>query len=124
MPVRGVRGATTITADCPEEILHATIDLIEKIIENNAGLLKEDVASVIFTTTNDIRSEFPAKAVRQMGWDLVPLMCMQEIPVPDSLHRCIRVLLHWNTDKKQRDIGHIYLNEAKNLRPDLEERVI
>ena len=78
----------------------------------------EDVASAIFTTTTDIVSVFPATAARQLGWLDVPLMCAPEMSVPGSLGRCIRILLHWNTDKPQQAIQHVYLHEARNLRPD------
>jgi chorismate mutase len=79
----------------------------------------EDIASVLFTTTEDIASIYPALAARQMGWDHVPLMCAREIPVPGSLPMCIRVLIHWNTEIEQSGIKHVYLREAAKLRPDL-----
>jgi chorismate mutase len=77
-----------------------------------------DVASILFTVTPDLRSAFPAAAVREMGWTGAPLMCAQEIPVPHSLPRCIRVLVHWNTDRAQAQVAHVYLREAGSLRPD------
>jgi chorismate mutase len=81
-------------------------------------LHKEDVASAIFTTTPDLNSAFPATAARQLGWLDVPLMCSHEIEVAGSVTMCIRVLLHWNTDRAQHDIQHVYLKEAQRLRPD------
>jgi chorismate mutase len=78
----------------------------------------EDVASAIFTTTPDLVSVFPATAARQLGWLDVPLMCAHEIQVPGSLGCCIRILLHWNTDKPQHALQHVYLHDAKTLRPD------
>jgi chorismate mutase len=79
----------------------------------------EDVASALFTVTDDLVSTFPAQAARQMGWGLVPMMCAREIPVPGSLRRVIRVLVHWNTELKQNEVTHVYLRDAVKLRPDL-----
>jgi chorismate mutase len=114
---RGVRGATTIEADERELVLKATRELLALMIRLN-GIRTEDVASAVFTTTPDIVSVFPATAARQLGWLDVPLMCAHEMSVPGSLGMCIRILLHWNTDKGQRDIQHVYLREARTLRPD------
>lgn len=122
MHMRGIRGATTIKRDNPVEILSATKELLMAILEGNPTLKPEDMASAIFTVTEDIVSGFPAKAAREIGWTLVPLICMREIPVPDSLPLCIRVLIHWNTDLSQSGINHIYLGEARKLRPDLKEK--
>jgi len=122
MPIRGIRGATTVTTDDPDLILQATCELLEAIIFENKGIQLEDIASALFTTTEDIASAYPALAARQMGWDQVPMMCAREIPVPGSLSKCIRVLIHWNTDKEQSEIHHIYLRDAVKLRPDLATR--
>jgi chorismate mutase len=119
MPIRGIRGATTVTADQPDLILQATRELLEAILAENAGMLPEDVGSAIFTVTDDLVSTFPAQAARQMGWDMVPMLCGREIPVPGSLPRVIRVLVQWNTDVPQKEIVHVYLREAVKLRPDL-----
>ena len=119
MPIRGIRGAITVTADTPELILQATRELLEEILEENQGMQPEDVASAIFTVTDDLASTFPAQGARQMGWGLVPMLCAREIPVPDSLPRVIRVLVHWNTDVPQNEITHVYLRDAVKLRPDL-----
>jgi chorismate mutase len=119
MPIRGIRGATTVTADQPELILQATRDLLEEILSENDGMRPEDIASAIFTVTDDLTSTFPAQAARQMGWDLVPMLCAREIPVPDSLPRVIRLLVHWNTELPQDRITHVYLRDAVKLRPDL-----
>ena len=121
MATRGIRGAITIPSDTPEEIGAATRLLFEAIIEKNPELAPEDIGSILFTVTHDIHSAFPAKAIREMGWQHVPMMCAQEIPVEDSLALCIRVLIHWNIDIPQDDIVHIYLREAKKLRPELAE---
>jgi len=119
MPVRGIRGATTILGDKPEEILEATIELLQEIKKVNSIMETQDIASILFTVTNDLCTEYPAKAARQLGWVDVPLMCAQEIPVPGSLARCIRILIHWNTEKDQNQIRHVYLREARSLRPDI-----
>jgi chorismate mutase len=119
MPIRGIRGATTVAADQPDLILQATQELIEAILEENDGMRSEDVASAIFTVTDDLVSTFPAQAARQMGWDLVPMLCAREIPVPGSLPCVIRVLVHWNTELPQSEIKHVYLRDAVKLRPDL-----
>jgi chorismate mutase len=119
MAIRGIRGATTVTADEPDLILQATRELLEEILAANEGMQPEDVASALFTVTDDLVATFPAQAARQMGWGLVPMMCAREIPVPGSLRRVIRVLVHWNTELPQNAITHVYLREAVKLRPDL-----
>jgi len=119
MSIRGIRGATTVTADEPELILQATRELLEEILTENEGMRPADVASALFTVTDDLASTFPAQAARQMGWGLVPMMCAREIPVPGSLPRVIRVLVHWNTELKQNEVTHVYLRDAVKLRPDL-----
>jgi len=119
MPIRGIRGATTVTSDDPELILQATCELLDAILVENGDIQLDDIASVLFTTTEDIASAYPALAARRMGWDQVPMMCAREIPVPGSLPLCIRVLIHWNTGREQAAIKHIYLREAVALRPDL-----
>ena len=119
MTIRGIRGAITVTADQPDLILQATRELLEVILEENEGMQPEEVASAIFTVTDDLASTFPAQAARQMGWELVPMLCAREIPVPDSLPRVIRVLVHWNTEIPQSEITHVYLRDAVKLRPDL-----
>ncbi|KUG04674.1 chorismate mutase ii [hydrocarbon metagenome] len=118
MLVRGIRGATTIEKDQKDEILTATTELLQMIKQENQ-IDVEDIASVLFSTTSDIRSAFPALAARNIGWNQVPLLCFQEIEVPGSLPRCIRVLMHVNTDKSQDEIRHIYLKEARQLRSDI-----
>ena len=119
MITRGIRGATTVEHDQPELVLAATRELLESILRANPGLQTGDIASVFFTVTDDIISVHPALAARQMGWEFVPMMCSREIPVPGSLPRCIRVLVHWNADRDQAAIRHVYLREAVSLRPDL-----
>ncbi len=119
MATRGIRGATTIYSDSQEDILSATQELLNAILISNPDLKTDDIASAIFTTTDDIVSVFPPLAARQMGWNQVPMLSAREIPVLDSLPLCIRVLIFWNTDKKQNAIHHVYLRDAINLRTDL-----
>jgi chorismate mutase len=119
MACRGVRGATTLDRNEREEILTVTRQLLALMLRQN-GIQSADVASAIFTTTPDIDAEFPALAARQLGLIDVPLLCGHEMTVPGSLPLCIRILLHWNTDKSQAEIQHVYVREAKRLRPDIQ----
>ena len=119
MPVRAVRGAITVNADTERNILEATTRMLEGILKANPSLQPEDVASAIFTMTEDLSSAYPAKAARDLGWTQVALLCAREIPVPGALPRTIRLLLHWNTDLPQSGISHVYLEDAGRLRPDL-----
>jgi chorismate mutase len=119
MPLCGVRGATVAKIDQPEAILSATRELLCAILEANPTLQPGNLASAFFTVSEDLRSAYPAQAARQLGWDHVPMLCAQEIPVPGGLPRCIRVLLHWNTHLPQESICHVYLGAAASLRPDL-----
>lgn len=114
---RGVRGATTASANTREEILAATREMLRYIIKANQ-ITVEDVASAFFTTTADLNADYPALAARQLGWHEVALMCAHEMSVPHGLPMCIRVLIHWNTTKTPQEIHHIYLREAVHLRPD------
>jgi chorismate mutase len=115
---RGIRGATTVENDIQAEVLAATGELLMAIIDAN-DIKQEDVASVYFTTTPDIVSEYPALAARQLGWTEAALLCGHEMAVPGGLKKCIRILIHWNTTKSIKEIKHIYLNGAESLRPDL-----
>jgi chorismate mutase len=118
MACRGVRGATTVEADTKEDILSATRQLLALMIRLN-GIESTDVGSAIFSTTVDLNAEFPALAARQLGWLDVALLCTHELDVPGSLRMCIRVLVHWNTDKPLDEIKHVYIRGAEKLRPDL-----
>lgn len=119
MIMRGIRGAITVSADHPDEILGETRKLVLEMAKKNA-IDPEHVASVIVSTTADISSAFPAKAVRTIeGWTYVPVMCTHEMSVPGSMPLCIRVMMHANTTAEQKDIVHIYMNDAVKLRPDL-----
>jgi len=114
---RGVRGATTVTENTGEAILAATREMLFVIIRAN-GMKPDDVASAYFTTTTDLNATYPALAARQLGWYDVALLCGHEMAVPDSLARCIRVLIHWNTCIRPKEIVHVYLRGARQLRPD------
>lgn len=117
--IRGVRGAITVTEDSNEEVLQETARLATEMARAN-NIDPETIASVIISTTTDISSAFPARAVRSIeGWTYVPVMCTHEMNVPGALEKCIRLLMHINTEKTQKEIQHIYLNEAVRLRPDL-----
>jgi chorismate mutase len=113
---RGIRGATTVKHNDREEILAATIELLKLLIEKN-DLHPDNVASVIFTATDDLDAEFPAVAARSLGWEETALMCAREIPVPGSLKKCIRVLIHVNTTRSVAEMQHVYLRDAVSLRP-------
>lgn len=117
--IRGVRGATTVEADEEQQIFKETEILVKEIVRLN-NLEPEDIISVLISTTTDITSGFPAKAVRSIeGWQYVPTMCMHEMSVPNALPLCIRVMVHANTTLGQKEIHHVYLNDAVSLRPDL-----
>ena len=115
---RGVRGATTVDENDVQAVLEATTELLGAIIDANE-MSEQDVASVFFTVTPDLDAICPAVAARQMGWTRIALICLQEMAVPGSLPRCIRVLVHWNTERSIDQIHHVYLHEARQLRPDL-----
>lgn len=117
--IRGIRGAITIEQDSPENVWSETEKLVLEVARAN-NVRPEDIASVTISTTPDITSAFPARAVRLMkDWQFVPIMCMHEMDVPGALPLCIRVLLHVNTTTPQHEINHVYLNDAVKLRPDL-----
>ncbi len=117
MLCRGVRGATTVEVNTREAILEETRKLLALMIRFNE-IESNDVASAIFTLTTDLDAEFPALAARQLGWLDVPLLCTNEISVVGGLPMCVRILIHWNTDRAQADITHVYVKEAVRLRPD------
>ncbi|MBR6163051.1 chorismate mutase [bacterium] len=118
---RGIRGATTVEIDTPEEISGATVELLNKILLDNK-VNTEDISHVIFTMTGDLKSVYPAKFARENieGFNRVPMVCFQELSIENSMKKCIRVLMVINTEVlEQKDIKHIYLREAKKLREDL-----
>ena len=117
MPVRGIRGATTVVRNDAGAIYDATVELLGTIVRLN-GVRAEDVGYILFTLTDDLNAAFPADAARAgLGWTEVPLICGREIPVPGSLERCVRVLMAWNTPKTQADVRHVFLHGARSLRP-------
>jgi chorismate mutase len=113
---RGIRGATTATANTVDAILSATSELLIRLTQQN-DVREDDVASVFFTVTDDLDAQHPALAARQLGWHDAALLCAREIPVPGSLPRCIRVLMHVNTERSAWQMRHVYLREAVALRP-------
>lgn len=119
MSIRGVRGATIASENTVGSIYDATKELLVAMMEANPTMVKEEIACVIFTMTPDLDAAYPAAAARQLGWNDVPLLCAQELNVPDGLGRCIRVLLLWNTEISSSKVHHVYLKEAKQLRGDL-----
>ncbi len=119
MYCRGIRGATTANHNDREEILAATTELLQLMVNLN-DLIVEDIASIIFTVTDDLDAAFPALAARQLGWNEIALMCMREIPVPNSLAKCIRVLLLVNTTRSASEMQHVYIRGASSLRPEFE----
>jgi chorismate mutase len=118
MRLFALRGAISVERNDAQQILDATSALMQAIGERN-DLAPEDVVSCIFTVTHDLDAEFPAVAARAVGFERVPLLCAREIPVPGSMPRVIRVLIHYHADEAHRPV-HVYLGEAKALRADLE----
>ena len=112
---RGLRGATVADANTPEAIYAATREMLSRLSEAN-GIVERDLAMAYFTVTPDLNAAFPAAAARQLGWNNTALMCATEIPVPDALPRCIRVLILLNTDREPHELTNIYLNGAEVLR--------
>ncbi len=112
---RGVRGATFIEKDTPEAILAGTRELLSAIAQAN-DIATEDIASAFFTSTADLRSAFPARAARELGWTDVPLLGATEVDMPGAPRRCIRVLLHWNTSRRQDEVVHVYLRGSDVMR--------
>lgn len=119
MPIRGVRGATVAAENTSQAILAATQELLLAMLQANPDLQSEDIASAFFTVSDDLDAIFPALAARGLGWVQVPMLCAREIPAPVGVPRVIRVLLHWNTELHQSAIRPVYLGEAMQLRPDL-----
>lgn len=116
--VRGLRGATTVAADTVEDVMEATEELLEAMLERNA-VERDDLVTIIFTATPDITSEFPAAAARSIGISDVPLLCACEMDVKDAIPRVIRILMHIYTEKTLSELRHVYLRDAQPLRTDL-----
>jgi chorismate mutase len=117
MRLFALRGAISVNRNDAQDVLDATTELMEAIMERNA-LAPEMVVSCIFTATRDLNAEFPAVAARALGFEQVPLLCAQEIPVPRSMARVIRVLIHYHA-AEEHEPAHIYLGDARALRADL-----
>lgn len=118
--MRAIRGATTVPVDSKEEVVSATSSLLREMMSRNA-ISKDDLISIIFTATGDIRSEFPAAAARQIGISDIPLLCARELDVVGAVGLCIRVLMHVQTDRGYTSLRHVYLEGAHQLRTDLPE---
>lgn len=116
---RGIRGATTTEENTREAILEATRELLQLMIGCN-DIDVDQVAAATFTTTPDLNAEYPALAARQLGWHDAALLCGHEMNVPDGLAKCIRILILVNTEKGAKEINHVYIKDAKNLRPPRE----
>jgi chorismate mutase len=120
VPVRALRGATTVDADTVEQVNERTKALVQEMLDRN-GVDKEDLISVVFTATDDIHCMFPAAAAREIGLGDVPLLCARELDVVGGAERCIRVLMHLNTERSRSELHHVYLEGARGLRDDLPE---
>lgn len=118
MLVRGIRGAITVNSNTKEEIIERTKELLITLKKENDFKI-EDIVNILFSVTSDLNAAFPARAARELGWDRVPLLDMQEIEVPGSLPKCIRILIQINCQKSQTEIKHCYLRVAEILRKDL-----
>lgn len=117
MMCRGVRGAITVQRNDADEILEATRELLQALVKAN-DMRQDDIASIYLTTTPDLNATYPAYAARQLGWYDMALLCGHEMMVPGGLERCVRVLIHWNTTRRPDEVVHVYLREARSLRPD------
>lgn len=117
MPIRGIRGATVVADNDATQIVSETKTLLDRLIKEN-HLQIEEIASIFFSVTTDLNAEFPAVAARELGLTATPLLCLTEIPVPNSLAKCIRILIQVNSEKAQSEMVHLYLKEAEQLRPD------
>ncbi|HEY3249364.1 MAG TPA: chorismate mutase [bacterium] len=118
MHVRGIRGATTVTANMEDAIHAATRELLQRMVADNDAE-PDEITAILFTCTPDLNAAFPAEAARQLEWTAVPLLSATEIAVPGALPRCIRVLMLWNSARSQEQVQHVYLRGAEVLRPDL-----
>jgi chorismate mutase len=118
MAVRGIRGATTAPSNTAHDILAATTQLLLALVQANEASV-DDIASIYFTMTSDLDAAYPARAARELGWIATPLMDAQAPRVNGDVPHCIRVLIHWNTERTPIEIKHIYLQGARQLRPDL-----
>jgi chorismate mutase len=118
MKIRAARGAICVAEDTAESVLAATERLVSAMLDRNA-VSGDEIVSIFFTATQDLRSVFPAEAARRMGLGRVPLFCAQEIPVHGSMPRVVRALMHFYTGRTQAEVKHVYLDGAESLRDDL-----
>ena len=118
MPLRALRGATTIEVDDVEHLTTRMVELFEELFDRN-GIDHDDVVSILFTATDDIRCTFPATAARTYGLGDVPLICARELDVEGGTPLCVRVMLHLETDRARDELHHVYQHGASNLRDDL-----
>ena len=118
MTVRAIRGAIQVAADDRQEILDGTAELVTEVMKRN-GLGTDEVISVIFSATSDLRAEFPALAARALGFQEVPLLCCTEINVPGAMPRVVRLMMHVDTPLTRAEIQHVYLRGASALRLDI-----
>ena len=114
---RGIRGAITVSENTKEAIIAASKELLQNLMEANEVEIS-DVACILFTTTPDLSAAFPAAAARELGWTQVPLLCGHEMNVPGSLSSCLRILVLFNTNKRNEEIVHVYLGDAVTLRDE------
>ncbi|MBM3167165.1 MAG: chorismate mutase [Chloroflexi bacterium] len=115
---RGIRGATAVPENSRDAIIAASRELLQQMVDAN-GVKIDDVACILFTTTPDLNAAFPAAAARELGWLQVPLLCSQEMDVPDGFPHCLRILMLFNTEKRNEDIVHLYLRGTEVLRDDM-----
>lgn len=120
MAVRGLRGATTVDSDTPAQIEERVAELVREMLSRNS-VMHDELISVFFTATSDVTSMFPATAARTVGMGDVPLLCSQELEIDGGTPRCIRILMHFNTEKPREVLHHVYLHGASGLRDDLPE---
>jgi chorismate mutase len=120
MRVRALRGATTVDDDVREQVIERTQELLRELLERN-GLVEDDLISIVFTATDDVHSAFPAEAARAAGMTHIPLLCARELEIDGGIERCIRVLVHVQTDRAVTELRHPYLHGARQLRTDLPE---
>jgi len=118
MSTRAARGAIRVASEDREALLSATERLLSNLLERNA-IQTEDLVSILFTVTDDLRAAFPAEAARRMGLGKVPLLCAREIDVPDAMPSVVRVLMHFHSGATLDEVSHVYLDGAESLRDDL-----
>lgn len=118
--IRALRGATTADRDDADHITERVVALLREMFERN-GIDHDDVISIVFTATDDLHSIFPASAARTIGLGDVPLLCARELDIVDGMPRCLRILMHVESDRSRADLHHVYLEAARGLRDDLPE---